>query len=195
MNFIKDSEFIRGDCPMTKEEIRINSVCKLELKEDSDILDIGSGTGSITIQCAKIAQKGRVYSLEKDVEAISVTEKNIEKFNCNNVSLFKGEALDYLEKFLEQNKTFDSIFVGGSGGNLEQILNYSFKLLKDSGKLVMNFITLKNVYEAINVAESLGYDVDVTMLQVSKGRGKSLMLMANNPIFIVECRKEEKIDG
>lgn len=56
----------------------------------------------------------------------------------------------------------------------------------------MNFITLKNVYEAISVVEKLGYDVDVTMLQVSKGRGKSLMLMANNPIFIVECRKEEK---
>ena len=195
MNFIKDSEFVRGDCPMTKEEIRISSVCKLELKEDSDVLDIGSGTGSITIQCAKIAYKGRVYSLEKDIEAISVTEKNIEKFKCDNVSLFKGEALDYLEKFLKDNKKFDSIFVGGSGGNLERILNYSFKLLKSSGKLVMNFITLKNLYEAISVAEKLGYDVNVTMLQVSKGRGKSLMLMANNPIFIVECRKEEKIDG
>ncbi|MDY6011550.1 precorrin-6Y C5,15-methyltransferase (decarboxylating) subunit CbiT [Clostridium sp.] len=192
MNFIKDSEFIRGNCPMTKEEIRISSVCKLELKEDSDVLDIGSGTGSITIQCAKIAYKGNVYSLEKDFEAIDITEKNIEKFNCDNVSLFKGEALDYLNEFLKQNKKFDSIFVGGSGGSLEKILISSDKLLKKSGKLVMNFITLKNVYEAISVVEKLGYDVDVTMLQVSKGRGKSLMLMANNPIFIVECRKEEK---
>lgn len=192
MNFIKDKEFIRGNCPMTKEEIRISSVCKLELNEDSDVLDIGSGTGSITIQCAKIAHKGIVYALEKDDEAIEVIEKNIQKFNCKNVNLFKGEALDYLNKFIAENKKFNSIFVGGSGGNLEEILISSDRLLKNSGKLVMNFITLKNVYEAVSVAEKLGYSVDVTMLQVSKSRGKSLMLMANNPIFIVECRKEEK---
>lgn len=192
MNFIKDEEFIRGNCPMTKEEIRISSVCKLELNEDSDVLDIGSGTGSITIQCAKIAHKGMVYALEKDDDAIEVIEKNIQKFNCKNVNLFKGEALDYLNKFIAENKEFNSIFVGGSGGNLEGILISSDRLLEKSGKLVMNFITLKNVYEAVSVAEKLGYNVDVTMLQVSKSRGKSLMLMANNPIFIVECRKEEK---
>lgn len=192
MNFIKDEEFIRGNCPMTKEEIRISSVCKLELNEDSDVLDIGSGTGSITIQCAKIAHKGMVYALEKDDDAIEVIEKNIQKFNCKNVNLFKGEALDYLNKFIAENKKFNSIFVGGSGGNLEGILISSDRLLEKSGKLVMNFITLKNVYEAVSVAEKLGYNVDVTMLQVSKSRGKSLMLMANNPIFIVECRKEEK---
>lgn len=192
MSFIKDEEFIRGNCPMTKEEIRISSVCKLELNEDSDVLDIGSGTGSITIQCAKIAHKGMVYALEKDDDAIEVIEKNIQKFNCKNVNLFKGEALDYLNKFIAENKKFNSIFVGGSGGNLEGILISSDRLLEKSGKLVMNFITLKNVYEAVSVAEKLGYSIDVTMLQVSKSRGKSLMLMANNPIFIVECRKEEK---
>lgn len=191
MKFIKDEEFIRGNCPMTKEDIRISSVCKLELEEDSNVLDIGSGTGSITIQCAKIAHKGIVYSLEKDEDAIDVTEKNIEKFNCKNINLCKGEATKYLNQFVEEKKTFDSIFVGGSGGGLEEILICSDKLLKNSGKLVMNFITLKNVYEAINIVEKLGYKIDVTMLQVSKTRGKILMLIANNPIFIVECRKEE----
>lgn len=194
MKFIKDEEFIRGNCPMTKEDIRVSSVCKLELEEDSKVLDIGSGTGSITIQCSKIANNGTVYSIEKDEDAIEVTRKNIEKFNCKNINLYTGEATEYLKQFVEEKKIFDSIFVGGSGGGLEEILIYSDKLLKNSGKLVMNFITLKNVYEAIAIVEKIGYKVDVTMLQVSKTRGESLMLIANNPIFIVECRKEE-IDG
>ncbi|MDQ0150385.1 precorrin-6Y C5,15-methyltransferase (decarboxylating) subunit CbiT [Eubacterium multiforme] len=191
MKFIKDEEFIRGNCPMTKEDIRINSISKLDLEKDFNILDIGSGTGSISIQCAKIVTEGKVYSIEKDIDAIEVTKKNIEKFNCSNIELFEGDAINYLNKFIEDKKKFNSIFIGGSGGSLEEIINLSDKLLINSGKIVMNFITLKNVYEAILVIENLGYKVDVSMLQVSKSKGKSLMLIANNPIFIVECRKEE----
>lgn len=191
MKFIKDEEFIRGNCPMTKEDIRINSISKLDLEKDFNLLDIGSGTGSISIQCAKIVTEGKVYSIEKDIDAIEVTKKNIEKFNCSNIELFEGDAINYLNKFIEDKKKFNSIFIGGSGGSLEEIINLSDKLLINSGKIVMNFITLKNVYEAILVIENLGYKVDVSMLQVSKSKGKSLMLIANNPIFIVECRKEE----
>ena len=191
MKFIKDEEFIRGNCPMTKEDIRINSISKLDLEKDFNLLDIGSGTGSISIQCAKIVTEGKVYSIEKDIDAIEVTKKNIEKFNCSNIELFEGNAINYLNKFIEDKKKFNSIFIGGSGGSLVEIINLSDKLLINSGKIVMNFITLKNVYEAILVIENLGYKVDVSMLQVSKSKGKSLMLIANNPIFIVECRKEE----
>ncbi|MBP1889614.1 cobalt-precorrin-6B (C15)-methyltransferase [Clostridium moniliforme] len=191
MKFIKDEEFIRGNCPMTKEDIRINSISKLDLEKDFNLLDIGSGTGSISIQCAKIVTEGKVYSIEKDIDAIEVTKKNIDKFNCKNIELFEGDAINYLNKFIEDKKKFNSIFIGGSGGSLEEIINLSDKLLINSGKIVMNFITLKNVYEAILVIENLGYKVDVSMLQVSKSKGKSLMLIANNPIFIVECRKEE----
>ncbi len=191
MKFIKDEEFIRGNCPMTKEDIRINSICKLDIKENSNVLDIGSGTGSITVQCSMLCPKGTVYSIEKDEDAIDVSKKNFNKFNCNNIKFLEGDAVEHLNKLLNENIKFDSIFVGGSGGSLEEILKLSNKLIKSSGKLVMNFITLKNVYDAIKVIENLNYKVDVTMLQVSKSKGKSLMLIANNPIFIVECRKED----
>ncbi|MDO5038440.1 precorrin-6Y C5,15-methyltransferase (decarboxylating) subunit CbiT [Clostridium sp.] len=191
MKFIKDEEFIRGNCPMTKEDIRINSICKLDIKEDSNVLDIGSGTGSITVQCSMLCPKGTVYSIEKDEDAIDVSKKNFNKFNCNNIKFLEGDAVEHLNKLLNENIKFDSIFVGGSGGSLEEILKLSNKLIKSSGKLVMNFITLKNVYDAIKVIENLNYKVYVTMLQVSKSKGKSLMLIANNPIFIVECRKED----
>ena len=63
MKFIKDEEFIRSDVPMTKEDIRILTFAKLELDSTSNFLDIGSGTGSMTVQASKICKMGKLYLL------------------------------------------------------------------------------------------------------------------------------------
>ena len=78
MILIKDNEFIRGNCPMTKEDVRALSIWKMDLNNDSKVLDIGSGTGTISVQAAKLAKDGLVYSIEKDDDAFLVSKKNIE---------------------------------------------------------------------------------------------------------------------
>ena len=186
MILIKDSEFIRGNCPMTKEDIRALSIWKMNLKEGAIVLDIGSGTGTITVQASKIARKGIIYAIEKDKEAIITTKKNLEKFKCNNVVLDEGEALDILKKYKHENKRFDSIFIGGSGGNLEEIISISNDLLQSEGTIVMNFITLDNAYKAIETIKKLNYQVDISQVNISKNRGESYMMIANNPIYIVQ---------
>ncbi len=194
MVFINDEEFIRGTCPMTKKDIRILTISKLNLEETSNVLDIGSGTGSVTVQCAKIANKGMVYAVEKDDEAFNVTNSNVEKFECNNVKISKGEAKEYLEKLLKESEnkaTFDSIFIGGSGGDLEELISLSDKLLKTKGTLVMNFITLNNAYKGIEFIKTLNYSVDISLVNISNNRGETYMMIAKNPIFIIECRRKE----
>lgn len=186
MIFIKDEEFIRGDCPMTKEEVRILSVAKLELEEGHRCLDIGAGTGSVTIQMAKLCKKGEIVAIEKDEEALEVIYKNIEKFKCDNIKVLEGEAFT-LHKSLEGN--FDRIFIGGSGGNIEEIIEEYSKLLKEEGKIVLNFITIDNLYKAMHKLKELGYTVECSQVAVSKTRGKTSMLFANNPIFILSCSK------
>ena len=186
MIFIKDSEFIRGNCPMTKEDIRALSIWKMNLKEGAIVLDIGSGTGTITVQASKIARKGIIYAIEKDNEAIITTKNNLEKFKCNNVVLDEGEALDILKTYKDENKRFDSIFIGGSGGNLEEIISISNDLLQSEGTIVMNFITLDNAYKAIETIKKLNYQVDISQVNISKNRGESYMMIANNPIYIVQ---------
>ena len=187
MILIKDSEFIRGNCPMTKEDIRALSIWKMNLKEGAIVLDIGSGTGTITVQASKIARKGIIYAIEKDNEAIITTKNNLEKFKCNNVVLDEGEALDILKTYKDENKRFDSIFVGGSGGSLEKIIEMCSELLIQEGTIVMNFITLDNAYKAIEVMKKLNYIVDISQVNISKNRGQSYMMIANNPIYIVQC--------
>ena len=186
MILIKDSEFIRGNCPMTKEDIRTLSIWKMNLKEGAIVLDIGSGTGTITVQASKIARKGIIYAIEKDNEAIITTKNNLEKFKCNNVVLDEGEALDILKTYKDENKRFDSIFIGGSGGNLEEIISISNDLLQSEGTIVMNFITLDNAYKAIETIKKLNYQVDISQVNISKNRGESYMMIANNPIYIVQ---------
>ncbi len=187
--FIKDEEFIRGKCPMTKEEIRILSIGKMNIKEDSNVLDIGSGTGSITIQSSKECPKGKVYSIEMDDEAYNVTSMNIEKFECKNITLIKNDGSTALDELVNKNIKFDSAFIGGSGGQLEDIIKKADKLLNENGTIVMNFITLDNAYKAIEIMRTMDYKMDISFVSVSKNRGKSLMMTALNPIYIVQCVK------
>ncbi|NMM64662.1 precorrin-6Y C5,15-methyltransferase (decarboxylating) subunit CbiT [Clostridium sp. P21] len=186
MIYIRDDEFIRGDCPMTKEEVRILSTAKLELKEDYRVLDIGAGTGSVSIQIAKICSKGEVIAIEKDKEALKMIKLNKEKFQTENLNIVEGEAMEVEESI---KATFDAIFIGGSGGNIEKIIkSYDLKL-KKGRNMVLNFITLDNLYRAMNTLKALDYNVECAQISVNKSRGKSYMMFSNNSIFILTGTK------
>lgn len=191
MRLIKDEEFIRGKAPMTKEDIRALSIWKMNLSEKSNVLDIGSGTGTITVQSAMIAKNGKVYSIERNEDAYNTSIKNIEKFRANNVLLEKGDAKDILDKYIEDKLSFDSIFIGGSGGDLELLIEKCDLLLKNQGTLVMNFITLNNAYKGIEKVKSLNYKTEITSVNISKSKEDSYMMIANNPIYIISCYKGE----
>jgi precorrin-6Y C5,15-methyltransferase (decarboxylating) CbiT subunit len=184
MIFIKDEEFIRGNCPMTKEEVRILSIAKLGLKPEDLVLDIGAGTGSVSIQMSRICSKGKVIGIEKDREALEVLYKNKEKFQAHNFEIIEGEAME-----VDLDLCFDAIFIGGSGGGIEQIIEKYGASLKAGGKMVLNFITIDNLYRALDTFKKLSYKIECSQVAVNKAKGKSLMLMANNPIFIVEAEK------
>lgn len=188
MTYIKDEEFIRGNCPMTKEEVRILSTAKLSLMENFKVIDVGAGTGSVSIQACKIAGSGEVIAVERDLEAVKVIYENKQKFKTDNLTIIHEDAL---KAAVDIEGEFDAIFVGGSGGDIEDIIRVYGDKLKPSRNMVLNFITLENVYRAVKALEALNYRVECLQVSVSKSVGKSLMLMANNPIFIVTGVKPE----
>ncbi len=185
---IRDEEFIRGNCPMTKEEIRTISISKLDIEKDYRLLDIGAGTGSVSVQMSKTAPMGEVISVEMDEEALSLIKENKAKFNADNLKIIKGEALEVEEQIQGE---FDGIFIGGSGGNLEDIIKIYGQKLKKGKAMVLNFITIDNVYKAINILEELKYTTELIQLSISRAKGKSHMLIALNPIFIITARSEK----
>ena len=102
MYHIKDEEFLRGKVPMTKEEIRFVSIGKMELQDDDICLDIGGGTGSVSMEMARFARNGKVFVIERNDEAIELIYKNVEKFDLKNVTVIKGMANVFLKEFLKK---------------------------------------------------------------------------------------------
>lgn len=184
---MKDSEFIRSKVPMTKEEIRAISLDKLELHRAKRMLDVGSGTGSVTIQAARTYPDLEVVAIERNEDALALTRENIEHFGCKNITLHSGLAPIPLEG------SFDAIFVGGTGGNMQEIFDWCQELLEPGGRLVLNFILLENALEAVNIASRMSWeDVEVISIQASRwtALGKGHYFKPQNPTLILSCKKE-----
>lgn len=180
---ICDEEFIRGNVPMTKSEVRAISISKLYIKESDIIYDIGAGTGSITVEAALLADKGKVYAIEEKSEAVELIYKNMEKFRLSNVTVCHGSAPECI---LSLEKP-DTAFIGGSRGNLPDII----KTLLDKNKnirLVINAITLETLMEGVELMKRYHFE-DVEIVQASIAKTKEIgdyhMLMGQNPVFII----------
>ena len=135
MYHIRDNEFIRGKVPMTKEEVRAVSIAKLDIQDTDTCFDIGAGTGSVSIEMARFAFKGKVYAIEMNDEAVELIKENMKKFNITNLELTHGKAPEDLNGL-----NVDKIFIGGSGGNLNDVIKYSYDHLNENGRIVLNFI-------------------------------------------------------
>lgn len=182
---IPDSHFIRGNVPMTKEEVRAVSISKLQLSKDHIIYDIGAGTGSISIECA--IHSKQVYAIEYNIEAIELIKLNIEKFNISNIFIAEGKAPDILKSL----PTPDRVFIGGSNGNIKNILEYVINR-NPKVRITINAILLETASQCIEILECLGYiNIDIVQISIAKSKkvGHGNMLMAQNPIFIITAEK------
>lgn len=185
---IFDEEFIRGNAPMTKREIRILTLNEANLNENSIVYDIGAGTGSLSIEAAITVKSGRVYAIEKDAERINLIKKNCEKFNVNNIKILNSTA----PKGMEELPVADSILIGGSGGNLIEILNKSYDKLKPEGRIVINAITVENLNDIFkfirkrNDFEYYGYEAQINRYSPI---GNYHLKKSENPISIVVLKK------
>lgn len=180
---ICDSEFITGNVPMTKREVRAVSMSLLEIRDDDICIDIGAGTGSVTVEMALAAVKGKVYAVEKNIEAVTLIKENTIKFHTDNVEVICGEATEVIPDLPKADK----IFIGGSSGKLEKIIE-----MCDCKKVVINAITIETLLAAVSALKEFGYDFTVTQVSVARGKkvGSYNMMTALNPIFILCGDKE-----
>lgn len=187
-SIIPDEEFIKNaDVPgPTKEEIRCLVMCKSEVSKEDVVVDIGCGTGGLTVEFAKRA--AQVYAADKNPEALRITKLNLEKFKAENkAQLIKGTA----PQVLDDVPDFDILMVGGSSGELPSILEKGYGKLKNGGRIVMTSILLETRVEAIETLLSLGMIPEVVEVSISRGQilKRGTMMKAQNPVTIVSARK------
>lgn len=181
-----DEEFIRGQVPMTKSEIRVQVLSKAKIKASDRILDVGAGTGSLSIEAALLAERGCVFAVEEDLEAQDLILKNQEKFKVSNLRLIRGTA----PKALIGIPPIDVCLIGGSHGQVEEILRQS--PLIPGGRVVITAVTLETLAKSLEALKTLEYqEVDVISLQAVRWKGiKDFHLaQALNPVFILSARR------
>jgi precorrin-6Y C5,15-methyltransferase (decarboxylating) len=180
---IPEASFHRRDGLITKQELRAVSLAKMRLTENSVVWDIGAGSGAVSIEASFLARRGHVYAIEKNQKDVAIIKKNLRKFNVPNVEVVQTFAPDGLDKLPDPT----AVFIGGSGGRMEEILDFVSRRLKPGGRIVINIVALENLNAAVNALKARGFVSDVSLINIA--RSTSVMELtrfeALNPVFIV----------
>ena len=172
---------------ITKNEVRVVSLARMQLRADSVVWDIGAGSGSIGLEAARLCSLGHVYAIEKNVDDSAIVRNNRKNLGLSNHTLLHAKAPAGLENWPDP----DAVFIGGSGGELAELIRLILQRMKPEGWLVMNFVTLENLGVAVDTLKALGVVWDVLQLQAS--RSKPILHMnrmaAENPVWLVCAQK------
>ena len=189
---VADGQFIRDRVPMTKEEIREISICKLRLREKAVVYGIGSGTGSVAIEIAGISDDIQVYAVEQKHEAVLLIEKNKKKFELQNVTVVESRAPEGLTELPMATHAF----IGGSGGRLKEIL-VSLRQMNPDMRVVVNAVSMETICEMREILsmDDMIKEEEIVQLQVSRAKkaGNYHLMQSENPVWICAfdfCGKE-----
>ena len=184
---LPDGEFLRGGgedgvVPMTKSEVRAVSLSKLRLTEDALCWDVGAGTGSVAVEMALLARKGRVWAIEKRSDAVELLRQNKEKFRLGNLEIVEGTAPDACRELPAPTH----VFIGGSSGGIREILALA-REKNPRVRVVATAIALESVGEltACMKDQTLS-EAETVCLQVSRGKkaGPYHLMLGQNPVYI-----------
>lgn len=149
---------------MTKREVRLLILGELALKPGQIIWDIGAGTGSVSIEIARLFPTSQVYAIEKTSAGSTLIEQNCRRFQVENVISIHGTAPDILPSLPKS----DRIFIGGSGGNLTQILD-ACSSLAPGGVIVLALATLEHLNTALTWFKDSGsWHHQILQVQLSR---------------------------
>lgn len=180
---ISDEEFLRGRVPMTKEEIRTLSLSKLHLTEDAVIYDVGAGTGSLSVEAARLCTAGRVYAIERKPEAAELIRKNKVHFQVENLEVVEGSAPECLTGLPAPTH----VFIGGSGRRLPEIIE-EIRKKNPGARFVINAVTLETIAEIEALRKKLPDLPKMEIIQVNVARSRRLgeyhLMDAENPVMI-----------
>ena len=183
---LPDAEFERTEnVPMTKQEVRAAALAKLGVGPEDTCWDIGTGTGSVAVELA--LQTREVWAVERDREALQTAARNREKHGAWNLHLKKGGAPEALEGLPKP----DAVFIGGSGGQLEKIIEKIYDV-NPKARICVSVIALETLQCALECLRKPGYETEVCQIAVSRSRpaGELTMMLAQNPVYLITGRPE-----
>ncbi len=185
---LRDEE-LEHDGLITALDVRAVAIAALRLKPDSVVWDMGAGSGAVALDTARVAYRGSVYAIERDAVRYERLCRNLKTHEATRVRAFHGQAPEDCAEWSAP----DAVFVGGSGGQLENIINYVAQRLRTDGRVVINLVTLDRVAETLSLLRAQNFSVNVTQVSIARSRSlqESVYLVALNPVFVVSAQREK----
>jgi precorrin-6Y C5,15-methyltransferase (decarboxylating) len=169
---------------MTKREVRVLAIAELALQSGQVVWDIGSGTGSVAVEIARLCPISHIFAIEKTAAGITLIQKNAQRFHVQNITPIHGSAPQALEKLPSP----DRVFIGGSGGNLEAILNLCMAQLAQAGVIVLAVATLEHLMQVMSYLKAFP-DWQFRLLQVQIARSIPIASLTRfaplNPVTLI----------
>ena len=186
---LPDAAFERGAVPMTKEEIRALVIAKLRIAADHTVWDVGAGTGSVSIEAARAAGRGRVYASERNEAALDLLRRNKEELHSSNLAIVPGMAPDALAGLPAP----DRVFIGGSAGNAAAIVENAMQA-NPAVRICLTAVTLETLAAATALLKGLDIEqADIVQVSVARAQamGSHHVMRAENPVYLVSFGGEE----
>lgn len=185
---MRDEAFIRGKVPMSKSEVRAISLSKLELEPGAVLYDIGAGTGSVSVEAALTVDGIRVYAIEQKPEAVELIRANIEKFKVDQVKVISGAAPQALEGLERPTH----VFLGGSGGRMEEILDLVLER-NPQVRIVINVIALESLVQVVEYLQKRQMEAETVCVQIARAEaaGPYHLMRGQNPVYVISCGGKE----
>jgi len=168
---------------ITKKEVRTVILGQLALQPNQLVWDIGAGTGSVSIEISRLCPSSQIFAVEKTAIGVSLIAKNCENFQVNNISVISGKATENIP----QLPAPDRVFIGGSGGDLSNILTICQQKILPQGIIVIALATLENCHEALTWIKENNWQYNLLQLQISRSTsvGQFTRLSPLNPVTII----------
>jgi precorrin-6Y C5,15-methyltransferase (decarboxylating) len=172
---------------LTPSEVRAIAISQLALRPDSIVWDIGAGSGSVSIEAAQLADRGKTYAIEMDVEDHQLIVSNAERFGIKNITAVLGRAPDAWADLPDP----DAVFVGGSGREIGRLVELAYRRLKIGGRLVANVGSIENLAGVHEILQRQVNDAKVWMVNVARGtyQLERVRFEALNPTFLIAATK------
>lgn len=205
-----DEIFSRTKVPMTKNEVRVLSISRLELTKNAVVYDVGSGTGSVSAECARLSPDIFVFAIEQKEEAANLTKENAARLGLlDQIVVINKKAPEGFEEL----PTPTHVFIGGSSGALSDILSAIQKklIVKENTKgktdkaskgvrVVINAVSLETIAQITKLIQTYPVkNVQLTQIQASRAHklGSYNLMQAQNPVLIAsfDLLPDDKIEA
>jgi precorrin-6B C5,15-methyltransferase / cobalt-precorrin-6B C5,C15-methyltransferase len=184
---LSEREIVHSRGLITKDEVRAVSIHKLRLPKQGILWDIGAGSGSVSIETARLYPELKIFAIEKNEEQLAHIKDNKMKFATPNIAITSGEAPEALKDLPSP----DRVFIGGSGGQLPGIIR-RIRERMPKGVIVMNAVTLETLYEAQLVLGNNGFETEISQISVSRSKilNGQRHMTALNPVFVIRGERK-----